>query len=49
MHDIDQSNIVNGRPICYLVNLTNLVIDPLTYGEHQKRDVIDDKYFIQIT
>jgi parallel beta-helix repeat protein len=31
LHDIDTSNTVNGRPIYYLVNQSNLLIDPFTH------------------
>jgi len=31
IHDVDMSNIVNGKPACYLVNKKNLQINPSTF------------------
>ena len=31
MHDIDTSNTINGKPICYLMNRSDLEISPATY------------------
>ena len=31
INDVDASNIINGKPIIYMVNAQNLVIDPQTY------------------
>jgi parallel beta-helix repeat protein len=31
IHDIDTSNTVDGKPIYYLINKANLVIDPFTF------------------
>ena len=31
IHDIDTSNLVNGKPIYYLINQKNLMIDPSTF------------------
>jgi nitrous oxidase accessory protein NosD len=33
MNSIDASNLVNGKPVCYLVNQTSLTIDSKTYPE----------------
>jgi parallel beta-helix repeat protein len=33
MHSIDASNLVNGKPVCYLVNQKDLVIDPATHPQ----------------
>jgi len=33
IHNIDSSNTINGKPIYYLINRTNLIIDPMTYPE----------------
>jgi len=33
MHSIDVSNLVDGKPVYYLVNQTDLVITPITYPE----------------
>ena len=32
-HDIDTSNIMNGKPVYYLVNQTNLLIDPIHFPD----------------
>jgi len=32
IHDVDVSNTVDGKPMYYLVNQKNLVIDPFTYS-----------------
>ena len=32
-HSIDVSNLVNGKPVYYLVNQKDLMIDPVTYPE----------------
>jgi len=33
MHSIDASNLVNGKPVYYLINQTNLVIDSAIYPQ----------------
>lgn len=33
MHSIDVSNLINGKPVYYLLNQKNLVINPATYPE----------------
>ena len=32
-NDIDQSNLINGKPICYLKNQTGIAINPIAYPE----------------
>lgn len=31
LHSIDSSNLIDGKPVCYLVNQTNLIVDTGTY------------------
>jgi len=31
IHDIDATNTINGKPVVYLVNQRNLIIDPFTF------------------
>ena len=33
IHDIDVSNTVDGKPVYYLINQNNLIIDPLTFPD----------------
>jgi len=33
IHDVDNSNTVDGKPICYLLNRQGLLINPATYPE----------------
>jgi parallel beta-helix repeat protein len=33
VHDIDISNTVNGKPVYYLINKSDLIVNPVTYSE----------------
>jgi len=33
LHSIDSSNLIDGKPVFYLVNQTNLIVDTVTYPE----------------